>query len=297
MNNKIELDLYDLIKLITPPSLIFDKSDIVYHYTPFSSAVSITHGFNNIRNKADFYHRRADCFDDKTEGAEIEKFYLEAIKRLKSDNCISERLIKLLSTIHCNDTFQVYNDTLDEDGNAVTNVVQKSLVPYICCFCKDGDKLEMWNNYLKNESEGFSLGISMCDLKGEENRYFGKGYKHIFLDVMYDDEEKIRFIYNNLKKLTKNECETYSDSKIPYIVTSFLNLNRYRFKNKKYEYEKEVRSVLFVELDDKKFKYTKDKKNIVFKLNHSPIIKMLYYGGPNSIVNQIDGCEYSKFCR
>ena len=272
MNNNIWNDLLFTIYSFVDSRYNKNNNNFnVYHYTPFDGALSITNNFSDITGNSVLYHTRYDCLSDSEEGKDAYGCYLKAVNLLlKNNREIKNEIKELLLSIKPNDMYLFYTDNQE-----TTNVRFEKGIAYICCFSKDPDSEKLWKIYLKGNKSGFSLGYNVANLVENSNQYFGNNYSHIIKSVLYEEEEKVDFIYNFLKMIDYNN---YSLQNIEYLVQTFINLNKYVFKNPFYSFEKEVKSIVIIpQTGCSSFNIINENRTIPYKFSLFTSINSIFF--------------------
>ena len=251
----------------------FNSGHIVYHYASFEAALSITSNFSCVNGGSVLYHTIYNCLSDINEGNEAYKIYLKAVKQYIIDKKPQKEVADLLLTIKPNDNYMFY----DSQSPNIDRVYFEKGIAYICCFSKESDSKKLWDIYLKGSKSGFALGFNITNLISDSKRYFGENYRHFIKNVLYEEKDKVNYIYFFLEKLLNL---TDNLKYIKYYVQTFINANRFVFKNEILSFENEVRSIIIIpesKLNSFLFTNNENKKTLPHKYNFGISIDSLIY--------------------
>ena len=211
----------------------------IYHYANLEVAKCITGDFGFLGEGIVLWHTRADCFQDKSEGKVIEDVYRSVLHRLIVEGTIGKERYESLLPINPKGVYW-FSKT---DSHGIDHYSSHLGRAYIACFSTEKDSREMWENHLNGANDGAALGFDLLSLNEDSHRYYGRGYLHYFQKVLYKKEEQEEFIYQIIKPLVS---KTPNSKLLNYLISDFLTRCQYVFKDEKYDYEKEVRSIIII---------------------------------------------------
>ena len=240
------MDINDIYKLISKG---FNRKNskvpisTVYHYTSPEGLMGIFK-----ENSPKLYFSQYDSLNDYKERFDIIEFMYGYCDHQVKAGIMPKALCDDIKNITLSDEFFITTNMQTKTGfKSQTEISGKDCYTYICSFSLEEDLLPMWRMYSKSEHyEGFCIGI-LSDIFKRGSCY-GKGYKIELRKVIYSDGEKDSLLkellapiyehYMGLDEFMKAECLK--------IITRFIFENQFVFKNKAFEYEKELRAILHI---------------------------------------------------
>lgn len=220
-----------------------EKNERLYHYT--SPA-----GLNGILSNEyiHLFFTRLDCLNDMEEGKEVLSMLLSACNVLLEKKKITTQQHDKLIEVKPN--YKKNYSPRKADGNSIVLQSLSSSIPFICCYSRDKDSLPMWNYYSKGSRyEGYNIGLNFessiryhfYDL--ERGLISNPAGNLEYLEVIYDDEEKISIITKFLEeRIDKKKSLEY----IELELSDAMNRWEISFKNSVFKHESEVRLALYV---------------------------------------------------
>lgn len=178
----------------------------------------------------------------------------------------------------------------DGEQNELVNQVEKWLESqyedlsknarstFVCCFSEDGEEPLMWSHYADG-MKGICVVYDRRKLESHSKiKLKPADYNKEVKKVTFRDFEPINF-----RKLPNQY--SFSKGKIMAFVEAGSQLKSYRFscqKHERWEYEKELRSVLFAENDAEN-----EKSGVVIDVGADAIIGVIIGGKMNSVNREI----------
>lgn len=226
------------------PGLSFEKpGSIVYHYT--SPAV-----FLSIISKKTLWFSRCDCLNDYKDGEIVKELYPRCISELSEEGLINCEFFNSAKCLIIKHLHWIVNDT---GGSGLIECR-----PFVCCFSKESDSLQMWQYYSKNgDYEGYNIGFNISDLLNINPIFIRDG------NVIYSEDEQKSLIKHailtNFKYYSDNweENSVFFKDKASYLnycvsqlYSDLAKLSCF-FKRSCFEGEKEVRVVIDTPIDRK----------------------------------------------
>lgn len=221
----------------------------LYHYTSPKGIMGILEDTN-----PKLYFSQYDSLNDLKERKDIIEYISGYCNYKVKKNEMSAELAEEIERIGLSDNFLVTeNQTVDielESGERVHNVTtfkNEECYTYICSFSEEPDLLPMWRMYSKSEHyEGYCLGF--IDTAFQPQSCFEKGYYIDLKYVLYSDKDKTKLLDRLLLPINQYyiKATTLEKNKLVYLIREFIFNYQFVFKNKAFEYEKEIRAVLHV---------------------------------------------------
>ena len=114
---------------------------------------------------------------------------------------------------------EIINQAIDDEENELIELFYRQLliqvnafgntlfIPFIACFCSDGDLLSQWRAYA-DQGGGYSIGFNFTDsvrVKSESEDFeeVDEGYFPYLRKVIYEREEKEHFVNNFLENAVR----------------------------------------------------------------------------------------------
>lgn len=192
--------------------------------------------------------------NDRSEGGELQKIFVFAVKQLTQECEISDELATELLKMTFEDR-DLFASTIETEDLPLTRITEEEDNTFLCCFSHDGDSLSMWRYYSK-EQTGICLEFLTHSIKEEwnirgmdsEESYIGK----FTLDsVVYNNEKKVdlvKAIILEAKDLMGDNIGIAKAVKTRLVQSCY----RFTFKNTCFYEEKEIRGILKVPVDSSK---------------------------------------------
>jgi len=231
------------------------KFNNIFHY-------SNTKSLFNILEKEELWITRYDFLNDKSEGHYFWNLLFEIIKNEKIDS----KFIKLLhQSIEFNKKINTYPiDSSEWDF-------------FILSLSINPDSLTLWSNYSNND--GYCIGFnssnvikSIIKFNKEQNKKLEKDINVIlnidkieYGKVIYDKNEQIKIINDELKDFKKEDKLT-NDEKFLVLAVTFIERMRlysFFFKNNLFKQEEEFRIVFSISKKNNEFINYRDRGSLV----------------------------------
>ena len=214
----------------------------VYRYT--SPTV-----FEKTLSKKTLWFTRGDCFNDYEDGEVVSKLYNDCLKELLVEKIIDEEFFVEAAMTEIKHLVWLVGD------NIATQIECK---PFICCFSKEKDSLQMWQYYSKGSSfEGYNIGLRLNELL-HVNPFFVE-----FGAVVYDEKTQkecikravstaYRDYHDNLLDIQKLRIDQKGllDYELGVLRSNLAKLSCF-FKRPCFSGEKEIRVVVKVPIEEK----------------------------------------------
>ena len=246
------MDVSDMYKLVSK-AFDYSVSDpgtyTVYHYTSPDGLMGIFK-----KDVPKLYFSQYDSLNDCKERFDITEYIYGYCDYQVKEKKMSQELCDAIKNITLSDIFPITTRVEESielaNGDKIGNVTamsNKDCYTYICSFSLEEDLLPMWRMYSKSEQyEGFCIGIFNEVFR--QSSSFEKGYSIELRKTIYSDIEKRMLV----DKLLLPVCEHYESSterekrEWLSLIELFIYENQFIFKNKAFEYEKEVRAILHI---------------------------------------------------
>lgn len=232
--------------IISPPcdaeKKYFDLPEVIFHYTT-------PEGLINILDQKELWFSRFDCLNDESEGKYILSVYKKAVESLFIEKEIDAWFLEQIEDVRpdflhffrlAGETERI-NKLEKKEGEAIgISGIGKSAKPYLCCFSMERDSLPMWNYYSKgNRYEGYNIGFRYKET-------IQKCENVDVLRVIYNETDQVLILKAIIDNAYKNYtlCQ-HSIELCRRLITSALSSRSLQFKHEAFEYEKEVRLVLW----------------------------------------------------
>lgn len=248
--------------------------DFIYHYTNAQGLLGI---INKQEEKINLWFTHYKYLNDSSEGAELQRIYKIVIENMKADGEISETEYDSIKDLRFEDKHMYAYTTMDGE-EPLTHIKHAEDNTYICCFSKNGDALNMWRYYSKQDT-GYAIGLfgfvmereARIDSFSPDETRIGK---FAWEEVIYDDNVKKELIHASIIEAIKDtkrieELIAQQGKEAPYTqslcyaVHSALIPYKFYFKHSCFQSEEEVRCILTIPKDKK---LTADKKS--FKVSY-----------------------------
>ncbi len=233
--------------------------DIIYHYTNAQGILGI---LNKQEETISLWFTHYKYLNDSSEGSELQRIFEIVIDGMKGNNEITETEYDCIKDLQFEDK-HMYAYTTKEGEEPLTYIKNAEDDAYICCFSKNGDSLNMWRYYSKQDT-GYSLGFLKHVLEREtriecflpEEKRIGKA---AWEDVIYDDNAKMKKVFDaiiNAREETKIlELPSQKDKRLSYTnalraaVKIALIPYKFTFKHVCFQSEEEIRCILTIPKD------------------------------------------------
>lgn len=221
----------------------------IYHYTSPQGLIGIL-GSENPK----LFFTQYDSLNDLKERKDVLDFLYGYCEYRVKENLMPKELEEEIRKIELSDKSRIEHN-LDkiiwlDDGEKYcckTEMKNEDCYTYICSFSREPDLLPMWRMYSKSEHyEGYCLGLRSEDFKIRTS--FGRGYKIELRNVVYTDSDKTAILDKLLIPIMQhyNEYSIQDKLVVIEIIKQLIFNYQFVFKNKAFEYEKEIRAILHV---------------------------------------------------
>lgn len=251
--------------------------DIIYHYTSVEAFMSI------IQSQSLWVSSITEM-NDSQEGKllpplirrAIESVHLSAeetircMEKYHSKDPLTQHL-RVIPNIESNPEFiegmrDLTKRTLVELILPSLEIVSNMLLPHICCFSKNGDKLSQWRAY-GDDGKGVALAFSKIELeKSIKNK---SEFPKYINDVIYNNLDQDEYCAKLIKELI--EQSIFRSKKVDPVKERFVSSNFFAapvlFKSEGFSEEDEVRLV-YNSNDEMKSKYRTVNGNIISFYEH-----------------------------
>lgn len=225
------------------------KSELpIYHYTSTANLSSILR-----KEKITLFFSNANYSNDITEGKDVINILKSVLEDIKKEKIIND-----------NSFLQSISDFTPTDFEAIPFEKDKNMDPkfipvdqYICSFSKNNNSLDMWRYYLKDKNmDGYCIGFSKKIFNDVDFTFTtGEKVKIKWFNVIYDDNNKKKFIKDAIIKFYKIYTERTTDSFsvlwLGSLLFSLFNYLRFCFKNKCFAHEEEIRALIILPKNQK----------------------------------------------
>lgn len=259
---------------------------MLFHYTS-------QEGFKGIVQEDGIHLWVSDAryMNDRSELVNAWKFFMQAAQELVDENKIDEEIFEIIKSInHHHGGFSLtrlwYGGNCPERVEVINKILR--VHKYICCFSKEKDSLPMWNYYLKNDCNGYAIGLNRKKLETfckefspQENK------KYVFSeirDVLYNDVKKVKIFKEGLCNFRNDIFKNMTKGSDPQAIAGLrMDFEKYATICKDYHfaYENEVRMITTVR--NLECFGTKEKQcgNVNFRLAHGFAIPYIEIHIPN----------------
>ena len=260
----------------------------LYHYTNSNGFLGIT---NKANDKLNLWFTNYKYLNDSSEGEELLHIYKDVIDEMAAKEEIDESIYAELNAMRFNDK-HIYAYTTTEKDEPLTHIMREEDDAFICCFSKNGDSLDMWRYYSKNDT-GYAIGFFDFVLQHEALiRPFSPDEKRVgkFLwrDVIYDNDEKKKTIYNLINDKIKSLKKHGLPLEKNLFNTILFELQQYQFffKHECFKSEEEVRCVLTIPKAPEKIA-TKEYFNVLYRAGNGTIIPYVVVPFPRKSIYSV----------
>lgn len=216
----------------------------LYHYTNTDGVLGIVKQQEHTIVLWFTYYK---CLNDISEGIDFKNTYNSACEEMLSDSEITDEEFTALTNIEFSDE----SITAYTNQEGITHLTTGINDYYICCFCRNGDSLNMWRYYGNGET-GYALGfLEQALSKQTKIDHFSSSEEKIgsfnWYNVVYDDAEKKKLIKNGILKTIKRiRLNPLSCPSLKSGILLDLWAYRFAFKHSCFASEEEVRCVLSI---------------------------------------------------
>ncbi len=229
----------------------------LWHYTSVDGLLGIIRNEQNEHKKLHFWFTRSDCLNDKSEGTDILRLFLEECSKLLEINAITKSFYDTIKNAEIsNHQFVNFPIPTHEDFTHESILDCVPCHAYICSFSLKEDSLDMWRYYSKgNGGYGLKCYSFLFDRYKdyeysdyEEDAVFSliKSYK-----VIYNEDEKRQILKNIIidtfsvyKNASEENNDKYQEAKS--FIQYALKIFQFQFKNECYSSEQEYRFVFYL---------------------------------------------------
>lgn len=253
-----------------------DKREVKCPFT--LSQYCTLQNFESIIDSRALRFREYNHFVDKTEGKVIDKIFCDTIENLYSEKALDATFTDLLFEVHVDNKISIpYYERLTGEHC----VDSGQCLQYVSCFSTLNDDLRLWNKYgMIEENTGCTL---IFDSAKKANLFslHQRGIMTRVFNVFYDESVQRDLLKTKLLNEQKRFHQDHElTEQIVQDLNSFLTENRLLFKDKKYEWEHEVRIVLFI-LERTKNRLSKENQYHVDDSEGTILIPLNYLEPPN----------------
>ena len=246
---------------------------LLFHYTSQK-------GFEGIVKEDGIHLWFSDAMylNDSNEIIDAKTYLDRAAKELFDEKQISEEVYnKILGIKYTPLKFDGIKTTTNKGSTFTFEVTSSNYDKYVCCFSKDSDSLPMWNYYLKNDENGFAVGLDFENLDSSNCTVTGSVVDHSCFNLsttietmVYNETEKIELFKSEILDYSKDYNNRTQPEKIVATVSfqqAFENLSL-KFKDYHFAYENEARLISTVRNSGNNEIEGKKRDDIKFRLSH-----------------------------
>lgn len=264
---------------------------MMFHYTSQK-------GFEGIVKEDGIHLWFSDAryMNDSSELINAKKFLNQAADELFAEHKISESVHREVLGIQYNaKKFDGINFVPTEGSKVKFELHSTEYHKFVCCFSKESDSLPMWNYYLKNDGNGYAVGIDMNGIDVSECRVIGQTivesdfqFDPEITPMLYPDAEKVSIFKSEILDFSLHMEAHAGDraKQIQYIVALQQAFETYStaFKDCHFEYEHEVRMMATVRSSSRVLIDGKRRDDIKYRLSHGLAIPYFELCIPNKKV-------------
>ena len=234
--------------------------DTIYHYTNAQGILGI---LNKQEEKINLWFTHYKYLNDTSEGTELQRIYNNAIDDMKEKNELTGEEYASIKDLQFEDKHMYAYTTMDGE-EPLTRINFAEDDSYICCFSKNGDSLNMWRYYSKQDT-GYAIGLFSFVMEREAKiDYFSPQETRIgkfaWEEVVYDDNRKKELIRASIIEAIKETKEfeqlvAQEGKRVSYLyslcsaVQSALIPYKFYFKHSCFQSEEEIRCILTIPKD------------------------------------------------
>ena len=219
-------------------------NDVVFRY-------SSPDVFYKTLSKMSLRFTRGDCFNDYEDGEVVNELYLDCLSELIQEGEIDKDFFVAAAMTEVKHLVWLVGEDI---------ATQIECKPFICCFSKEKDSLQMWQYYSKGGNfEGYNIGFRLNKLLNVNSSFVEMGA------VVYDEETQKRSIKLAISTSFKDYHENFLLKEAQKIEMSQEQLLHYElgvlrsrlaklscfFKRPCFSGEKEIRVVIKVPIEEK----------------------------------------------
>lgn len=217
-----------------------ENGEKLYHYTSEEGLMGILQNQKIVLRLT-----KADSVNDITEGLDIYTHLDKVSKEFFENGKInSKQYNEILGLNHEEYSAWTISEVATNSENSLPaiSINQRKSNAYIMCFSKDSDSLPMWNYYANYGHQGYCLRFNR-EYLSEYLSFTKNEISCDISDVIYSDEEKFKILRSEIDEIK---------SKDDFVERVYDIINRYKyvFKNSAFAYEKEVRLIISIPIDD-----------------------------------------------
>lgn len=261
---------------------------LIYHYTSAEGLMGI---LNKEQERINLWFTDYRYLNDISEGTELKRIFDEVCLSMKDDGEMSEEIFDSIKNIEFDDKrFFIYTDK--EDNENVSHIKNSDTETFVCCFCRNGDSLNMWRSY-SNINTGYAVGLYNFRMKSTTKKdVFTPSNDEIadfdWFDIIYDDNEKREKIRTEISHELSNlkACNLLDKQNSTKALQYKLLQYKYCFKHSCFASEAEVRCVVSIPRDKDKFK-DKNHYKIQYRNRNGMIVPYLIVPFPKEALHSI----------
>lgn len=245
---------------------------VLFHYTSQK-------GFEGIVREDGIHLWFSDALylNDSNEIIGAKKYFDIAAEQLLEQGEIDNSILKTVKDMKY-EAGQIDNIQFVRSGQSEINIQYEVAYydKYVCCFSEKADSLPMWNYYLKNDSDGFAVGLDFNGCTFEHCKICGNvvdescfNISTNMLQMIYDENTKIDYFKKDIRLYARALKES-PESKAFHDVTFYnaFELLSNRCKDHHFEYENETRMLATVKDSGKSFIDGKKRDDIKYRFNY-----------------------------
>ena len=265
--------------------------ELLYHYTNIDGLQGIL-GSHDDNDDVKLWFTNARYLNDVSEGEELDRIYKKVCMEMKNCGEISEEEYKEISDIRFNKKIIIYTLLDDETGEDITYIDYEQTTVYICCFCRNGDSLNMWRYYTKNNT-----GCAICFIDDRLKRY-KEGEQFVSKDttigkfevchVTYDDAEKEEIVRSGIREIMRkfDEMQVSRADNLKKAIAHELSQYEFKFKHECFSSEEEVRAIYYVPNNNNDLP-EKRKNKIKYRSTQGLIVPYIEINFPREVMREV----------
>ncbi len=246
--------------------------------------------FEKTITKSSLWFTRCDCLNDYEDGEIVKKLYFACLVELFKADEIDQEFFETANMVDIKHLSWVSVN--------VNQAKQIECKPFVCCFSKEEDSLQMWQYYSKGGNyEGYNIGFRLKNLLNVNSQFVQIGA------VIYDESIQKEYIkqvitsafkdfHYNLEKNAEliEDREHFLNTILVILRERLIRLSCF-FKRACFSGEKEIRIVLEVPLEEKyrdlfwlESETTEEPVQIKYRISHAMLIPYIEVKiNPNNI--------------
>ena len=265
--------------------------ELLYHYTNIDGLRGIL-GPHDDNDDVKLWFTNAGYLNDVSEGDELDRIYKKVCIEMKDCGEICEEEYKEISDVRFNKRGIIYTSRDDKTGKNMKCFNYGKTTAYICCFCRNGDSLNMWRYYTKNNT-----GCAICfiddrlKIHKEREQFMPKDTavgKFEVCHVTYDDAEKEKIIHSEIQKILRDldEAQIPRVGNLKKAVTRKLSQYEFKFKDACFSSEEEVRAIYYVPNNNNDLP-EKRKNKIKYRSAQGLVVPYIEINFPREIMREV----------